>query len=150
MITAARVQRIYSNSMEPDVEWRLPAKLFMMLANYFNMEVRVSPYFFADGKYDDVDESAIMAVVNSDRTDEVPYEAEFFDCDDFSYSLMGALHKDARTARMPVFLTWVRLADGFYHAVVSYPIGDGVKIIEPQNDFIFDLPDCWKLNLLCG
>ena len=70
-------------------------------------------------------------------------------CDDFAFRLMGVFHQDLRTAAMPIFITWVSMPEGG-HAVLSYYKHGQVKIIEPQNDDIYDVPKEWGLMLLCG
>ena len=70
-------------------------------------------------------------------------------CDDFAFSLMGVFHDNKDTAAMPIFITWVSMPEGG-HAVISYCKDGVVRIIEPQTDEIYDVPDEWKLMLLCG
>lgn len=106
-------------------------------------------FFFADKKYREVDENVIAAVLAQDKTDAEEYVEEWFDCDDFAFSLMGMFHKNEATAAMPIFITWV-LMPGGGHAVLSYYKAGKVCIIEPQNDEIYPVPKNWKLLLLCG
>jgi hypothetical protein len=104
----------------------------------------------ADQSYDVADEDFIKAILCHDKTEREQYEAERFDCDDFAFRLMGAFHRDLGTAAMPIFITWVGMPDGYGHAVLSYYKDGKVKIIEPQNDDIYDVPQEWSLLLLCG
>lgn len=102
----------------------------------------------ADASYQEVDESVIKEILEKDKTDLEKYVAEDFDCDDFAFRLMGVFHQDLRTAAMPIFITWVMTPRGG-HAVLSY-YKDNVSIIEPQTDYIFNVPSDWKLMLLVG
>ena len=107
----------------------------------------------ADAYYHEADEGVIKEILEKDRTDHMPYIPEDTDCDDHTFRLMGVFHIDERTRAMPIFITWVDWYEDnqrYGHAVLSYFIGGMVKIIEPQNDFIFNVPNDWTLNLLCG
>jgi len=107
----------------------------------------------ADEYYQPADRDIIMSVVAQDLTDKVEYREVDFDCDDSAFSLMGALHKDLRTACMPIFITWVEYyEDGkrYGHAVVSFYEEGRVYIIEPQNDNLFLVPEYYRLNMICG
>jgi len=105
-------------------------------------------FFMADKYYKEVDEDIINSVLTQDKIDAEQYVKEYFDCDDFAFSLMGTFHKNEDTAAMPIFVTWVLTPQGG-HAVLSYYSGE-VNIIEPQNDEIYPVPKNWKLLLLCG
>ena len=131
-----------------------------------------SIFQFADQYYQEADEVMLNEILEEDKTDLEQYKAEDFDCDDFAFRLMGVFHQDSRTVAMPIFITWVswhvaksrlgRLWENIKrfvtgetvgHAVISY-YKDGkvniVKIIEPQNDEIYEVPGDWSLMLLCG
>ena len=129
----------------------------------------------ADASYremTDAGEQRLFALLEKDKTDLEHYVAEDFDCDDFTFRLMGAIHTDPELCAMPIFITWVswltagswvgRLWQRFKrfvtgdragHAVLSYyktGIVCIVKIAEPQNDGIYPVPESWRLDLLCG
>lgn len=103
----------------------------------------------ADQYYQEADEALIKEILDEDKTNLEQYIAEDFDCDDFTFRLMGVFHCDPRTAAMPIFITWVVTSQGG-HAVISYYHKSEVHIIEPQKDWIYDVPSDWKLMLLCG
>lgn len=107
------------------------------------------PFQFADAFYKQADEALIEAMLFKDTTDLVKYVAEDFDCDDFAFRLMGVFHQDSRTAAMPIFITWVQRVD-MAHAILSYYTKGEVRLIEPQNDVIFNVPEDWELLLLVG
>jgi len=104
---------------------------------------------FADQYYQEADEGMILDILEHDKTDLEKYVAEDFDCDDFTFRLYGVFHTDLRTAAMPIFITWVNMPQGG-HAVISYFKDGIVKIIEPQNDNVYLVPEEWSLMLLCG
>jgi len=80
--------------------------------------------------------------------DENGQPIEAYDCDDFTFALMGAFHKDYETAAMPIFVTWVPTIQ---HALLSFYYGNEIFVIEPQTDEIYWLPEGeWKLGLVCG
>jgi hypothetical protein len=108
-----------------------------------------SVFNFADAYYKEADEELIQMILDADQGDKEEYETEWYDCDDFTFRLMGILHCDKEAAAMPIFIIWVSIPEGG-HAVLSYYKDGQVKIIEPQTDQIFPVPKDWSLMLLCG
>ena len=109
------------------------------------------PYQFADQYYQPVNETLIKLILDNDNTNLQHYVSEDFDCDDFTFRLMGIFSQNTETAAMPIFIIWLLLPDGQGHAMISYVTNNGiVKLIEPQNDQIFSVPKDWKLMLLVG
>ena len=108
-----------------------------------------SPFYFAEAGYEPVDEAVLSDILAKDTTDKQQYVTDWYDCDDFAFRLMGAFHQDKRAELWPIFITWVILPEGG-HAVLSYYKDGEVKIIEPQNDQVFPVPEDWTLYLLCG
>lgn len=101
----------------------------------------------------DEDEQRFLEFLETDKTDLEKWVAEDFDCDDFEFRLMGEVHKDKDFAAMPIFITWVRYWKGgrrYGHAVKSYYKDGIVRIVQPQNDWVLDVPGSWRLNMLCG
>lgn len=121
--------------------------LFQNLLRIF-CDIR-SVFNFADAYYKEADEELIGMILDADLGDKEEYETEWYDCDDFAFRLMGVLHSDKEAASMPIFITWVLLPEGG-HAVLSYYKDGEVKIIEPQTDQVFPVPEDWSLMLLCG
>jgi len=108
-----------------------------------------SVFNFADQYYREADEKLIGLILDADLGDKEDYETEWYDCDDFAFRLMGIFHCDKKCASMPIFITWVAMLEGG-HAVLSYYKDGEVKIIEPQTDQVFPVPEDWSLMLLCG
>jgi len=113
----------------------------------------------ADSYYQKLDEEAeqrLVALLETDKTDMEKYIAEDHDCDDFTFRLMGVVHCDPMLCAMPIFITWVSwIQEGqrVGHAILSYyksGIVHIVKIVEPQNDDVYQTPKEWRLDLLCG
>ena len=107
----------------------------------------------ADPYYQEVDEEILAEILEKDLTDRVIYILHDRDCDDSTFELMGAFHKDSRACTYPIFITWVEwVQDGqrYGHAVISYYHKGVVYIIEPQSDRVFLPPSHWRLTVLMG
>ena len=107
----------------------------------------------ADPYYQEADHDIILEILDKDKTDRVIYILHDRDCDDSTFELMGAFHKDSRACTYPIFITWVEWYAGeqrYGHAVISYYHKGIVNIIEPQNDNVFLVPDDWSLTVLMG
>jgi len=145
-ISANDIIEAYQRAFGQKVSWWRKILIKLMTAS-----VAGCPFHLADNYYRPVDESLIKQILETDKTNREQYVAEDFDCDDFTFKLMGIFHQDTRTAAMPIFITWVVRTDKQAHAVISYYTNNGtVMIIEPQNDNIYSVPAGWQLILLCG
>lgn len=109
-----------------------------------------NPFHLADTYYEPVREGLIARILQEDKTNLEMYIAEDFDCDDFTFRLMGVFHQNTETAAMPIFITWVLTSPTVAHAVLSYYVDGKIKIIEPQSDGVYQVPEDWVLLLLCG
>jgi hypothetical protein len=77
-----------------------------------------------------------------DIVDNYKYISEYFDCDDFSYALMGNL-SNPKWGCLTFGILWTDTETGG-HAVNCFIDKDRtVWIIEPQTDSIFRLPKEW-------
>lgn len=133
-ITANEIIKIYKSTF--GVQW------WQTLFGYVSIEL-------ADQTYFPVDINKLKEVVKKDNTELQQYSLEDYDCDDFAFSLMGALHRDRETACMPIFITWVNTPQGG-HALLSFYRDGAIYMLEPQNDQIFNVPPDWSLILVCG
>ena len=120
----------------------------------------------ADAKYYAARLDDIRAVLQTTKIDKLPYiiekdtGVEAYDCDDFSFALMGALHANPYkpqwmpTGKEAVFITWVWWKEGnntYGHALNMCVTADKkVYMIEPQNYTIFNVPPNWNLILIIG
>ena len=143
-IPASRIKKAYEKAfnVSPPGFWE---RLLMAITG----QGWQSLFFFADNYYKETDEKLIRQILKEDETALEKYVPEFFDCDDHTFRLMGAFHQNRETAAMPIFITWVMTPRGG-HALLSYYVDGKVKLIEPQNDKIFLVPEGWELILLCG
>lgn len=109
--------------------------------------------FFDDSHYKSARLDPIRAVVESDLTDEFKYVANDFDCDDFTWGLMGAFHHNLETAAMPIFAVSVqyeKLGETRYHRMIAFYYNGEMILIEPQSDRFYNVPEDWILRLLIG
>jgi hypothetical protein len=141
-ITAAEIQAAYESAFDiAGDDW-----LHKLLRLFLTIR---TPFYFADQYYKPVDQELLQMILDADTGDKEDYEAEFYDCDDFAFRLMGWFHMDRDAAAWPIFITWINTPQGG-HAVLSYYQDGQVFIIEPQTDEVFPVPEDWSLILLCG
>lgn len=115
----------------------------------------IACFRFADAFYKPVDMDKLREILERDKTDQMVYTVdkdgkplEWFDCDNFTAALEGALHKDYETAAMPIFRTYVLTIQ---HALLTFYYDGEIFAIEPQTDEIYWIPKGeWKLSLVCG
>ena len=96
----------------------------------------------SDGNYKLVARSEMERFLKEDLTDSYKYKGNDYDCDDFSFRLMGMLSAPG----------WAKLATGIIwgefpkpHAINCFVDSKHTFwLIEPQNDKIFRMPHNWK------
>jgi len=91
--------------------------------------------FLSDEEYQITNKRSIQKFLELDDTDKNKYVPVWFDCDDFSYRLMGQFHR-GKWACLAFGIAWSQT-----HAYNIAVLDEGVFIIEPQTD---------KLLLLTG
>ena len=74
----------------------------------------------------------IATFLVDDKTDQQKYQTEVFDCDDFSFRLMGQFHTKPYSS-LAFGIAWSR--SHAYNIVVV--TSEGVFLIEPQSDVVF-------------
>jgi hypothetical protein len=89
----------------------------------------------------------LLLYLKSDITDIYKYISEYYDCDDFSYSLMGQL-SNPQWGSTAFGILWTDVPDGAHAVNCFIDKNRDVWIIEPQNDKIFRLPSIWKPYLV--
>ena len=114
----------------------------------------------ADVKYYGARLADLQAVLQETKIEQLRYVAEDFDCDDYSFTLMGAFHANPYkpekmpTAKQAIFIAWVWWKQGskiYGHALNSAVLQDRrVVMIEPQNGRVFNVPENWNLILIIG
>ena len=90
--------------------------------------------YLSDKEYKTTSIYELKKFLQSDLTDTYVYKKIFFDCDDFSYRLMGELSVPG-WASLPFGIFWCELPDGSGHALnIFIDHNRKVWIVEPQND----------------
>jgi len=101
----------------------------------------------SDNRFKTTTKAEIMRFLKGDNTDSYDYISEYFDCDDFSFSLMGKV-SNQDWGCLAFGIMWTSTGSG-NHAVNCFIDSAGeVWIIEPQNDKMFKLPNGWKPYLV--
>ena len=99
--------------------------------------------YLSDFNYKTTTKSELRRFLNSDETDLYTYQSEYFDCDNFSYRLMGNL-SIPNWAALPFGILWVGLPNGGGHALnIFIDKNREVWIVEPQNDRVYKFPENW-------
>jgi len=106
-------------------------------------------FHISDAGYLPINTNELTTFLQEDKTEQEKYVAEYFDCDDVTFRLMGVLHMNRGMASQPFFITWVDTPEGG-HSVLSFYIEGKIKIIEPQSDAISDVLQNWKPIMICG
>lgn len=122
-------------------------KAFKITTNMLN-EKRTC-FHISDESYKPIDMEKLKQFLKDDPCNLQEYNLHDYDCDDFSFALMGALHMNREMAACPFFITWADTPKGG-HAVLTFYYDGEVKIIEPQTDEIFDIPEGWTLWMMEG
>jgi hypothetical protein len=74
------------------------------------------------------------------------YIPEYYDCDDFSFALMGDFHRIPEWGCLAFGILWLKKPA---HAVnVFIDSNKQIWVVEPQNDNIFKMPTHWEESLV--
>ena len=105
---------------------------------------------YGDSIYSTTSIDELRRFLKDDKTNEYRYISEFYDCDDFSFRLMGQIHC-VEWGALPFGILWTVIQNGtdrskwVKHAVNCYIDKDLVFwIVEPQTDQVFSTPGNWK------
>ena len=122
------------------------------IKNSFGERMKNADIYFADSKYYLADINKLVEAIRQAKVAEMGYEAEWFDCDDFSFRAMGVWHGDKELARMACFIVWVwwKQNDKVYAHALNAAYDGQFKLIEPQNYKVFSAPSNWNLILVVG
>ena len=99
--------------------------------------------YIADSKYKTTTKEEFMRFINNDSTDWNQYISEYYDCDDFSFSLMGHI-SNQEWGSLPFAIVWADVPGGAHAINCFIDINREVWIVEPQSDNVFKLPSTWK------
>jgi len=97
----------------------------------------------SDSVYKTTTKEELMKYINYDIIDEYHYVSEYYDCDDFSYALMGSL-SNPEWGALPFGIMWTDVPGGAHAVNCFIDNNREVWIIEPQTDQIFSLPKDWS------
>jgi hypothetical protein len=96
----------------------------------------------SDSVYSTCPVDELRRFLKDDDTNEYRYVSEYYDCDDFSYRLMGQIH-NVEWGALPFGILWVKTAQG-NHAVNIFIDEDHIMwVIEPQTDEVYLMPSSW-------
>lgn len=98
--------------------------------------------FLSDMNYWTTNIEEIKRFLSLDDSDKYNYTVEKFDCDDFSYRLMGQFSVPG-WSELPFGIIWVGIKDGGHALNCFVDINREVWLIEPQNDKVFRIPKDW-------
>jgi len=102
---------------------------------------------FADRDYKTVSKTEFIRFLKDDDIDIRKYTSEFYDCDDFSFALMGAISNQDWGA-LPFGILWTEVTGGAHAVNCFIDKKREVWICEPQNDDVFKCPSTWKPYLI--
>jgi hypothetical protein len=98
--------------------------------------------YLSDRNFKTTTKTELERFLNHDLIDIRQYISEYYDCDDFSYALMGAI-SNPEWGALPFGIVWADIPGGA-HAINCFIDNDRqVWIIEPQNDSVFVRPSDW-------
>lgn len=103
--------------------------------------------YLSDIDYNTVTKQELQRFLKNDKTNYNKYVADVFDCDDFSYRLLGEITIGA-WCDIPFGILWVDTPNGGHAVNVFVDKSRSVWIVEPANDNIFKLPDDWTPGLV--
>ena len=98
----------------------------------------------SDSDYKLIPKEEMDRFLKEDKTNTYNYVSEYFDCDDFSFKLMGAM-KSPEWASIAFGVAWGDTPGGS-HAFNCFVDSSRILwLIEPQSDKIFKKPNNWKV-----
>ena len=102
---------------------------------------------FADRDYKTVSKTELIRFLKDNKVDLYKYVSEYFDCDNYSFSLMGAVSCPDWGA-LPFGIVWTKTPSGAHAVNCFVDKKRDVYIIEPQTDWIGKLPKGWNPYLV--
>ena len=107
-----------------------------------------TPIYIGDRDYKTIPLAELKKYLRHDDTDRHSYVDEYYDCDDFSFRLMGNL-SNSSWGSLPFGIIWVQTETGGAHAVnVFIDNNREIWIVEPADDRVFHTPEGWKPYLI--
>lgn len=102
-----------------------------------------TPIYIGDRLYKTTTKDELRRYIQIDDTDTYIYRDEYYDCEDFSFRLMGNL-SNPEWGALPFGIMWVQRENNSAHAVNIF-IDNSRELwtIEPQTDNISKMPVSW-------
>lgn len=97
----------------------------------------------ADRKYKTTSKTEFNRFITHDLVNKNIYISEYYDCDDFSFALMGEISNQEWGA-LPFGILWTEVPGGAHAVNCFIDKKREVWIVEPQNDKIFKCPVDWN------
>jgi len=128
------------------------SEIYNAIKNSFGERMKNADIRLADTKYYLADVNKLVKAIRQAKVAEMSYEAEWFDCDDFSFRAMGVWHGNKELARMACFIVWVwwKSGDKAYAHALNAAYDGQFRLVEPQNYRVFLPPENWNLMLVMG
>jgi len=98
--------------------------------------------YISDSKYKTITIDELIRFLKDDDTNEYRYVAEYMDCDNYSFHLMGSIH-NVEWGALPFGIIWTTVPNGAHAANCFVDDDMEVWIVEPQKDTYFHLPEDW-------
>jgi len=106
---------------------------------------------YSDSIYSTTSIDELKRFLRDDKTNEYRYISEYYDCDDYSFRLMGQIHC-VEWGALPFGIMWVVIMIGTdrkkwkQHAVNCFIDKDNkFWLVEPQTDQITEVPSNYKI-----
>jgi len=91
---------------------------------------------FAYPEYEVITEEEVKSVLREYPYWHRDYRPEYFDCDDFSYALMGMVRE--RFPKSSFFIVYEAVYGSYYHALNGFYDGEKFLLVEPQGHRIYE------------
>lgn len=102
----------------------------------------------SDYKYKTTTVEELIRFLDSDITDKYNYVSEYFDCNNFSFSLMGRISNPSWGC-LPFGVLYIERTNGSLHALNCFiDKNRELWVIEPQTDDVFKASKSWKCVML--
>lgn len=107
---------------------------------------------FSKPYYRPLDPSITTPMIWKDKTNQEPYDAPNFTCEDYTQSVIGMFNHDRRTANMPIFkMNVLKSIDPIHpHACIAFWYEGKLWYFEPMSDYYGPLPTNWTLVAISG
>jgi hypothetical protein len=103
--------------------------------------------YLSDNEYKTAPLGEYKRFLSASQVDKHKYVSEYFDCDDFSYALMGEFSIPKWSA-LAFGIVWTETTTGNHALNFFIDNNLDVWLIEPQTDSIFPMPKDWKAYLI--